>query len=292
MGLVMALGPQIGKLGPSGAVQMCRSAVTRFRQYTCVHSLGHAYMRLFDERLSFGLHACRALGPADAPDCAQGAFHDYWLSLSGGDGTTNLPGRTRSAARPVRPAAGVVRRARAGSAISSRSAQEDPGQRTCGRRPLSRSRRAAALGLHLSRLVDLHSRPVRAGPDLCGAPAGRRRQLPARRRRPEPGLERPPEAGRADPNVQPPAAGGPRGCSTWFGKTLSVVTNGRFTRAAAPSSIRPPTARPARPGDAHARPARHVLVKHARPRRLKPSGEADGELEPPTPSLRVMCSTS
>ena len=48
MGLVMALGPQIGKLGPKGAVRMCLRAPTRFRQYTCVHSLGHAYMRLSD----------------------------------------------------------------------------------------------------------------------------------------------------------------------------------------------------------------------------------------------------
>ena len=28
---------------------------------------------------------CRALGPAPAPDCAQGAYHDYWFAVDGAD---------------------------------------------------------------------------------------------------------------------------------------------------------------------------------------------------------------
>jgi hypothetical protein len=85
MGMVMALGSQIGRLGPDGAVRLCMRAPTRFRSYTCIHTLGHAYMRLYHGQLAFGVKACRALPPSEAPDCAQGAYHDYWLSIAGRD---------------------------------------------------------------------------------------------------------------------------------------------------------------------------------------------------------------
>src|SRR5215475_8985939 len=61
MGMVMTLGNQIGRLGPNGAVQMCLRAPTRFRSYTCIHTLGHAYMRLYHGQLAFGVKACRML---------------------------------------------------------------------------------------------------------------------------------------------------------------------------------------------------------------------------------------
>jgi hypothetical protein len=97
MGLVMALGGEIGRLGPDGALQICLRAPTRFRSYTCIHSLGHAYMRLYHSQLVFALKACRAL-PADAaPDCAQGAYHDYWFSAVGRDGTKRQRGARMSA---------------------------------------------------------------------------------------------------------------------------------------------------------------------------------------------------
>jgi len=54
MGMVMALGPQITHGGPEGADAMCGRAPTRFRQYTCFHSLGHAYMRYYDGYISYG----------------------------------------------------------------------------------------------------------------------------------------------------------------------------------------------------------------------------------------------
>src|SRR2546429_384295 len=57
------------------------------RRYSCIHGLGHAYMRLYSELLPPALAACRSLGPVDAPDCGQGAFHDYWIALSGLDAT-------------------------------------------------------------------------------------------------------------------------------------------------------------------------------------------------------------
>jgi hypothetical protein len=85
MGMVMTLGAQIGRLGPDGAVQLCLRAPTRFRSYTCIHTLGHAYMRLYHEQLKYGIQACRALPANQAPDCAQGAYHDYWLGIAGRD---------------------------------------------------------------------------------------------------------------------------------------------------------------------------------------------------------------
>jgi hypothetical protein len=87
MGMVLTLGSEIGRLGPDGAVKLCMRAPTRFRSYTCVHTLGHAYMRLYHEQLPFAIRACRSIPAVQAPDCAQGAYHDYWLSLSGADAT-------------------------------------------------------------------------------------------------------------------------------------------------------------------------------------------------------------
>jgi hypothetical protein len=88
MGMVLTLGGQIGRLGPQGAIKLCMQAPTRYRSYTCVHTLGHAYMRLYHEQLPFAVQACRALPTSQAPDCAQGAYHDYWLSIAGRDATT------------------------------------------------------------------------------------------------------------------------------------------------------------------------------------------------------------
>ena len=88
MGMVLTLGPQIGQLGPQGAIKLCMKAPTRFRSYTCVHTLGHAYMRLYHDQLPFGVRACRALPASQSPDCAQGVYHDYWLSVAGRDSTT------------------------------------------------------------------------------------------------------------------------------------------------------------------------------------------------------------
>jgi len=97
MGMVLTLGPQIGQLGPQGAIKLCMKAPTRYRSYTCVHTLGHAYMRLYHEQLPFAVQACKALPVLQAPDCAQGAYHDYWLSLAGRDATTKQNHGIRSA---------------------------------------------------------------------------------------------------------------------------------------------------------------------------------------------------
>ena len=97
MGMVLTLGSQIGQLGPDGAIKLCMRAPTRYRAYTCVHTLGHAYMRLYHEQLAFAVQACRALPALQAPDCAQGAYHDYWLSIAGRDATTKQHHGVRSA---------------------------------------------------------------------------------------------------------------------------------------------------------------------------------------------------
>jgi hypothetical protein len=86
MGLVMYLGPQIIISGGRSALAQCMRLPTRYRSYTCVHGIGHALMRAYHGRLRQSVVACRKLGE-QAPDCAQGAFHDYWISLRGADGT-------------------------------------------------------------------------------------------------------------------------------------------------------------------------------------------------------------
>jgi hypothetical protein len=86
MGLVMYLGPQIIVSGGRSALAQCLSLPTRYRSYTCVHGIGHALMRAYHGHLRQAVQSCRKLG-TQAPDCAQGAFHDYWISLRGADGT-------------------------------------------------------------------------------------------------------------------------------------------------------------------------------------------------------------
>jgi hypothetical protein len=96
MGLVMYLGPQIIRSGGASAAQTCARLPTRYRAYTCVHGLGHALMRAYHGRLREAVAACRRLRPVYAPDCAQGAFHDYWISFRGADGTVPVRGASSS----------------------------------------------------------------------------------------------------------------------------------------------------------------------------------------------------
>jgi len=53
-----------------------------------VHGLGHALLRAYHGDIGQAVRACRNLPRNFAPDCAQGVFHDYWISLRGADGTT------------------------------------------------------------------------------------------------------------------------------------------------------------------------------------------------------------
>src|SRR3954453_8189628 len=47
MGLVMYLGPEILRAGGTAAVRACATLPTRYREYTCVHGLGHALLRAY-----------------------------------------------------------------------------------------------------------------------------------------------------------------------------------------------------------------------------------------------------
>jgi hypothetical protein len=96
MGLVMYLGPELVRTGGRSALRKCAELPTRMREYTCVHGLGHALMRGYHGQLKSAVRTCRALG-RHGVDCSQGAFHDYWISLRGADGTTKP---TRAIASP------------------------------------------------------------------------------------------------------------------------------------------------------------------------------------------------
>lgn len=89
-GLVTAVAPEIDLRRPAEAAAVCDEADTRYRRYSCVHGFGHAFMRLVREELPAALDLCTALG-ADAPDCSQGAFHDYWFAVLGADDTVRPP---------------------------------------------------------------------------------------------------------------------------------------------------------------------------------------------------------
>ena len=84
-GLVTGVAPDIDPSEPREATSACDRAGTRFQRYSCVHGFGHAFMRLYEDQLEPALKLCTALGPQEAPDCAQGAYHDYWFAVVGAD---------------------------------------------------------------------------------------------------------------------------------------------------------------------------------------------------------------
>ena len=87
-GMVTAIAPDIDPTRAGEAARICGSARTRYQNYSCIHGFGHAFMRIYGDRLEPALHLCRALGDRAAPDCAQGAYHDYWFAVVGADDAT------------------------------------------------------------------------------------------------------------------------------------------------------------------------------------------------------------
>ncbi len=87
-GLVTGVAPDIDPRQPGQAATVCEDAGTRYQRYSCTHGFGHAFMRIYDDRLEPALGLCRKLGPNAAPDCAQGAYHDYWFAVVGADDAT------------------------------------------------------------------------------------------------------------------------------------------------------------------------------------------------------------
>jgi hypothetical protein len=86
-GLISGVAPLIDPSKPQALAAVCDRTQTRYQRYSCVHGFGHAFMRVYNERLEPALALCTKLGPTRASDCAQGAFHDYWFSVAGFDNT-------------------------------------------------------------------------------------------------------------------------------------------------------------------------------------------------------------
>jgi hypothetical protein len=233
MGLVMALGPAIISTGGRSALSTCTSLPTRMRQFTCVHSLGHALMRGYHETLFLAVRACTRLGPRAAPDCAQGAFHDYWIALRGADETTALVDAVRSPRRlcaqyaryalscwyrywieqapgPVLLNAGDVLRVCRGLAGGQRAGCIAGAAKDVNDTPVAQARMCAAM---------------RGAADALACLRGVADQAFAGERGREVALFR--ECGR-----MPAAAVGP--CAAWLGRTFNVLENGTFLRRGCP----------------------------------------------------------
>ncbi len=232
MGMVMHLGTQL-VLEPRRVTPICTQLPTRFREYTCVHGSGHAFMRGYHGQLASAVLACKTLGSRLTPDCMQGAFHDYWISLSGGDGTT----------RPI------------GASTSARS--------VCARYALARPcwyrffwERKASVRVYDAADVTSLCRGL-TGIQRAGCISGASLQM-ARAREPVDhartcsGLDGSDTLNCLRGVVVPGVANRPfeelrlirtcsslpkttrYGCFAWFGRTLAVVTDGRFTRRGCP----------------------------------------------------------
>jgi hypothetical protein len=226
MGLVMYLGPEILRSGGQAAAEVCARLPTRYRAYTCVHGLGHALMRAYHGNLGESVRACGALRPASAPDCAQGAFHDYWISFRGADGTVRVRGANASPrevcdgrltyvrpcwyryfleqpiVRPIRTARDLTGFCR-GLRSLERYGCVSAAALTVSSNPFDQMRICAELrGRDAS--ACLRGVPSQA---LAGEPKRQLRLI------------------RACGSIAPSAR---TGCYEWLGRTLAVVTNGAF----------------------------------------------------------------
>jgi hypothetical protein len=226
MGLIMQLGPEIIRDGGKEAARTCERLPTRYRAYTCVHGLGHALMRGYHGRLRQAVAACRRLGRNEAPDCAQGAFHDYWISLRGADDTTSPLDPVRS------PRKLCAQYARFAMACWYRYwIEQAPGPvvlnatdllRLC--RGLEGRQRAGCVAGGAKAVYDTPVAQTRLCAKLRAADAlaclrGVENQEYAGHLRRELALFR--ECARMP-------LGARSGCAAWFGRTFNVVSNGRF----------------------------------------------------------------
>ena len=178
------------------------------------------------------LALCRALGPRAAPDCAQGAYHDYWFAVVGADTRRFRRARTRSA-----QLCAASRRscARAGTERSS----------TTGRRGSS-SIRPMHLDVLCRGLAGLQREACITGAAVIG-PADPEEQLElcaargpreaatasAERRRRTCSARRPPPSSGSRP-LRALRRGARTACYRWLGKTVAVVTDGAFEREGCP----------------------------------------------------------
>ena len=231
MGLVMYLGPQIIATGGKSALPACVHLPTQYRRYTCVHSLGHALMRGYHESLFLAVGSCEKLGPRFAGDCAQGAFHDYWIALRGADATTSPVHAVRSARvlcrtyprfavgcwyryfielvpPPAISTAGDIRRVCRALVGAQRSGCVGGASLAVADETFQQTRLCASLGA-VDAVPCLHGVSVQS---TEGKPVEQQRLIGECARFP---------------------AGTRSGCVRWFGLTLNLVTNGRFERVCA-----------------------------------------------------------
>ncbi|MGZ8715872.1 MAG: hypothetical protein ACXWYO_02060 [Gaiellaceae bacterium] len=233
MGLVMYLGPKIISTGGKSVIAECDALPTRYRQFTCVHSLGHALMRGYHETLFLAVQACARLGARYAPDCEQGVFHDYWISLRGADDTTSPVHAVRS---PRRLCAQYGRWAV--QCWYRYFIEQSPGPIVQSARDLtslcSGLAGAQRVGCIAGAAKDDVDDPVaqtrlcatlRAAADALACLRGVGNQVYARQPAKQLALFR--ECARLP-------AGARGGCGRWFGRTFNVVTNGAFLTRGCP----------------------------------------------------------
>jgi hypothetical protein len=236
MGLVMALGPQIISTGGKSALRTCLSLPTRMRSFTCVHSLGHALMRGYHETLFLAVQACTRLGARYAPDCAQGAFHDYWISLRGADETTSPVHAVRS------PRKLCTQYSRYALACWYRYwIEQAPGPVIENARDLTALCRGLASVQRTGCIAG-------AAKDVFDTPAGQMRyceQLDAadalacvRGVANQAYVGRPRAERTLIGDCRRLALGARDGCAAWFGQTFNVVENGRFSCGRVAASLR------------------------------------------------------
>jgi hypothetical protein len=232
MGLTMHLGRDLVR-NPANAGRICLSQPTRFQGYTCIHGLGHAYMRAHHGELRRALRSCREMRNGHAADCGQGAYHDYWISLSGGDGTKR-PARAVRSPRVLCGQADLLfvracwyrtflERRPAGGVTVPRDVE-----RLCrGLKGLQRGGCVSAASLiipgrpleHLAVCARLKGRDpvncVRAlrVASLAGRPAQQAELFRACRTMPRQAV---------------------RECQEWLGRALAIVSNGRFAKEDCP----------------------------------------------------------
>jgi len=230
-GLLTYLAPELATLTPKQAAAQCDKASTRYQRYSCIHGFGHAYMRLYGELLPYALHACKLLGPENAADCAAGAFHDYWIAVSGLD-DTHRPRNVitsprvlcakeaggfvrgcwyralleRPPAKPISSAADVLSEC-GGLAGDQHAGCVTAASVVSADDPFEQMK--ICRGLRGTEVVDC-VRGVRA-PDLGQSAVREQVQLIK-------------QCALVDHSAQ-------RGCYTWLGKALNVVADGRFAHA-------------------------------------------------------------
>ena len=234
-GLVTAVAPDIDASRPRQAAAVCADAGTRYRRYSCTHGFGHAFMRLYADQLRPALGLCRKLGPGAAPDCAQGAYHDYWFAVIGADDAT----------RPEHPVTDPRRLC---------AAQPESFVRPCWYRAFVDNRPdvtveshddldALCIGLDgLQREACITAASVIGPPDpvaqlqICAGLAQPSDAASCVRGTKVQNLLGYPTSAHVDLISRCPVfVGAPRAaCFRWLGKTLAVLTDGRFARVGCP----------------------------------------------------------